>query len=93
MRSKLRPGGKLIIEVPHARDFPLHFLDLDAFKNFTLWSQHLILNTRESLLRFMQCTGLLVEVIEGCQRYDIANHMTWAAKKDLAAIRAVSMDR
>lgn len=81
MRSKLRPGGRLIVEVPHAKDFLLHSLGLHAFKDFTLWSQHLILHTRDSLRNFLFESGFSVEVITGCQRYSIANHMTWAAHR------------
>lgn len=81
LRAKLRPGGSLIVEVPHARDFLLYSLGLDAFKDFTLWSQHLILHTRESLRRFLVESGFSVAVIYSQQRYNLANHMTWAAKQ------------
>ena len=81
LRDKLRPGGSLIVEVPHARDFLLYSLSLDAFKDFTLWSQHLILHTRESLRRFLVESGFQVGVICGQQRYSLANHLTWAAKQ------------
>lgn len=43
-------GGLLIIEVPHARDFLLCEMELAEFREFTFWSEHLILHTRESLL-------------------------------------------
>lgn len=81
MRDKLRPGGSLIVEVPHARDFLLYSLGLDPFKEFTLWSQHLILHTRDSLRRFLSESGFSVEVIYGQQRYNLANHLTWAVKQ------------
>ena len=53
-KTHLNPGGILIVEVPHAKDFLLSNLKNEDFKNFTLWSQHLILHTRESLQRFLQ---------------------------------------
>ena len=81
LRDKLRPGGSLIVEVPHARDFLLYSLGLDAFKDFTLWSQHLMLHTRESVRRFLVESGFQIGVIYGQQRYSLANHMTWAAKQ------------
>ena len=77
---KLRPGGRLIVEVPHARDFLISFADLDAFKRFTFWSEHLILHTRESLEVFMRAAGFAQVAVEGFQRYPLANHLHWLAR-------------
>lgn len=73
----LKPGGILIIEVPHANDFLLGGLKNDAFKSFTLWSQHLVLHTRESLKRLLTYTGFEEVFVEGVQRYPLSNHLTW----------------
>ena len=35
LKSKLRRGGKIIIEVPHAQDFLILQNNLKEFKNFT----------------------------------------------------------
>ena len=48
IRGKMAIGAKIIIEVPHANDFLISFLDNDKFKSFTFWSEHLILHTRKS---------------------------------------------
>lgn len=45
----LKPNGKIIIEVPHAKDILLNQLYSEEFKKFKLWSQHLILHTKKSL--------------------------------------------
>ena len=79
-RKKLVPGGQLICEVPHARDFLLSFLKLEAFKKFTLWSEHLILHTRGSLDAFLRAAGYSDIVIKGHQRYPLANHLYWLSK-------------
>jgi SAM-dependent methyltransferase len=76
----LRPGGRLVVEVPHARDFLLSFADLDAFKQFTFWSEHLILHTRRSLEVFLRAAGFVDVIVEGFQRYPLANHLHWLAK-------------
>ncbi len=73
--------GTLIIEVPHARDFLINNLKLQAFIDFTLWSQHLVLHTRESLRLLLSDAGFKNIVIEGVQRYSIANHLCWIANK------------
>lgn len=69
--------GKVIIEVPHANDFLLTEAFPDEFMRFTLWSQHLILHTRESLYRMLQHVGLKNIRIEGVQRYPLSNHLHW----------------
>ena len=73
--------GKIIVEVPHAKDFLLQHLELESFKNFTLWSQHLILHTRESLNLMLVDAGFKNIHIEGVQRYGLANHLTWLKDK------------
>ncbi|MBF0205423.1 MAG: class I SAM-dependent methyltransferase [Oligoflexia bacterium] len=77
--KKLRHDGlgKIIIEVPHARDFLIDKLSLQAFIRFTLWSQHLILHTRESLTKTLIEAGYKNIQVEGIQRYSIANHLHW----------------
>ncbi len=74
IRRALRPGGVVIIEVPHARDVLLH---LDSFKEFSLWSEHLILHTRESLRKFLEVAGFSNIEIRGFQRYPLTNHLGW----------------
>lgn len=76
-RQKLRKGGRIIVEVPHANDFLLTYLACEAFKRHTLWSQHLILHTHESLRRLLEAAGFKNVVISGVQRYTLANHMHW----------------
>lgn len=80
MSGVLRSDGILILEVPHASDILLSQLETDAFKRFTLWSQHLILHTRESLRRLLQAGGFSDIVIEGVQRYPLSNHLNWLSQ-------------
>ena len=75
--QKLKPGGKLLIEVPHARDILLEFYQLDAFKAFTFWSEHLILHSKHSLQTFLSHCGFCDIDINGLQRYSLANHLYW----------------
>jgi SAM-dependent methyltransferase len=80
IRDKMSFGGKVIIEVPHARDFLISFLNLDAFKSFTFLSEHLILHTRDSLRIFLEKAGFSNISIKSFQRYPLANHLYWLAK-------------
>lgn len=77
IRAKMKLGGTVVIEVPHARDFLLSTLDLDAFREFTFWSEHLILHTRVTLEAFIRAAGFTNIAIQGCQRYPLANHLYW----------------
>ena len=76
----LRPGGVLLVEVPHANDLLLNQLRNDSFQNFTLWSQHLVLHTRESLRRLLKAGGFEGVLIEGVQRYPLSNHLSWLSR-------------
>ena len=80
IRSRLVSGGEIVIEVPHARDFLISFLDLAAFKEFTFWSEHLVLHTRESLRRILGAAGYRNVEIIGFQRYPLENHLHWIMK-------------
>jgi hypothetical protein len=72
--------GVLVVEVPHARDFLINEVHCQPFIDFTLWSQHLVLHTRESLKRLLQAAGFNDVSIYGLQRYGLANHLTWLSK-------------
>jgi 2-polyprenyl-3-methyl-5-hydroxy-6-metoxy-1,4-benzoquinol methylase len=81
LNSLLRIDGKIVIEVPHASDILLKFFELGSFKDFTLWSEHLILHTRESLKTFLEASDFKNVIVEGVQRYPISNHLHWLAKQ------------
>ena len=50
------------------------------YRDHTLWSEHLVLHTRESLSAVIEAAGLTVERIDGCQRYPLANHLHWLCR-------------
>lgn len=81
IRRVLRPEGRLLIEVPHARDALFTLYDCEAFKRFTFWSEHLVLHTRQSLKAILQAAGYRNSEIVGYQRYPLANHLYWLAKQ------------
>ena len=81
IRKSLKPGGKIVIEVPHAGDLLLlDEIGCNSFKSHTLWSQHLILHTRNSLKSMLLEAGFGNIVIRGEQRYPLSNHMKWLSK-------------
>lgn len=81
VREKLKPGARVLIEVPHARDALFTLYDSDAFKRFTFWSEHLVLHTRQSLTRLLDCAGFDRIEVSGCQRYPLSNHLHWLVRQ------------
>ena len=79
-QKKLKKSGVVVIEVPHAKDALLSLYESESFKKFTLWSEHLLLHTRESLKKFVEEAGFRVVSLQGIQRYSLANHLMWLAK-------------
>jgi SAM-dependent methyltransferase len=77
IKKIIKPGGTLIIEVPHARDFLFNQMDLESFKESTFWSEHIILHTKESLRKILVAAGFKNVKVEGFQRYPLANHLHW----------------
>lgn len=78
IRASLDPAhGRVVVEVPHARDALLELYRCVPFRDFTLWSQHLVLHTRDSLRRLLRAAGFDQIIIEGVQRYSLANHLRW----------------
>jgi SAM-dependent methyltransferase len=77
LHKSLTPGGKILVEVPHAGDVLLNNFNLEAFKKFTFWSEHLILHTRASLEKYLSVAGFKNISVKGFQRYPLANHLIW----------------
>jgi|TARA_B100001971_G_C18086532_1_gene481204 cyclopropane fatty-acyl-phospholipid synthase-like methyltransferase len=65
----------LIITIPHANDALLTGFDLQEYRDFILWSQHMILYTRDSISRLLQFCDFNVELIKGIQRFSLDNHL------------------
>lgn len=74
IRRAMKPGGTIVVEVPHARDV---LFKLEAFRDFSLWSEHLVLHTKESLAATLEHVGFSDIYIKGIQRYSLANHIGW----------------
>ena len=74
LKKIINKKGKLIIEVPHANDL---LLNLKVFRNFTLWSEHLVLHTKLSLKKYLNIAGFKIDNIIFVQRYNFLNHLKW----------------
>ena len=76
IKNLLNNKGKLIIEVPYAKDLLLNN-DLSSFKEFTFWSEHLVLHTKNTLKKFLTDAGFSNIKILNYQRYNLDNHFKW----------------
>lgn len=77
IRQRIAPGGEVLIEVPHAGDFLISRVDVPAFRNFTFWSEHLVLHTPASLTAVLNASGFTDIRVQGYQRYGFTNHLGW----------------
>lgn len=80
LATLLAPDGRLVVEVPSARDALLTLYDSAAFQRFTYWSQHLYLFDAPTLERLACQAGLRVAAISQCQRYPLSNHLHWLSR-------------
>jgi uncharacterized C2H2 Zn-finger protein len=80
IKDKMVDSGQIIIEIPHANDFLISFLESESFKSFTFWSEHLILHTRDSIEKLLIKVGFRNIIIKPYQRYPLANHLHWLSK-------------
>jgi SAM-dependent methyltransferase len=80
LRSQLefvRPGGRLVFEVPNAADALVTVYDVPAFERFYWSIAHHWYFTERSLGHVLAQLGLAWR-IRLDQRYDLSNHMVWA---------------
>ncbi len=80
LAQRLKPEGRMVVEVPSASDVLLTLYHCDAFKRFTYWSQHLFLFTASTLETLARQSGLRVVAMQFYQRYPISNHLYWLSK-------------
>ncbi|WP_214000075.1 class I SAM-dependent methyltransferase [Arsukibacterium sp.] len=81
----------LIVEVPHARDW-LICHGPKAFQDFTFWSEHLVLHTRQTLSFVLQQAGWQIQHISAVQRYPVWNHLQWCLQHKPTGVNATSHD-
>lgn len=80
MKSVLKDDGKIIIEVPNAKDALLTLYKNEAFSNFTYWSCHLFLYTDSTLRLLAKQAGLKVDFVKHIQRYPLSSHLHWLSE-------------
>lgn len=75
--SLLKPGGKIVFEIPNAADPLYSVYDIPAFERFYWSVAHPWYFSESSLHFLLKQLGHSYEVLRD-QRYDLSNHMVWA---------------
>ena len=73
----LKPGGKIIFEIPNAADPLYSVYDIPAFERFYWSVAHPWYFSEPSLHYLLNQLGRPYEILRD-QRYDLSNHMVWA---------------
>lgn len=76
LRSHLRDGGRLLIEVPNVEDVLLSRYAIPAFPPFYWQKAHYHYYSRKTLRDVLARAGYRAEVFP-LQRYDLSNHLVW----------------
>lgn len=74
INNKLNKNGILYLEIPCAQDF---LLNLNSYRNFILWSEHLVLHTKNSIIKLLKFCNFKNISVNFVQRYDINNLIGW----------------
>lgn len=72
----LKPGGKMMFEVPNANDPLISLYKIPQFELFYWWRAHHWYFTPKSLGYLLTKLGRPFEIFPG-QRYDLSNHLHW----------------
>jgi SAM-dependent methyltransferase len=73
----LKPGGKIIFEIPNAADPLYSVYDIPAFERFYWSVAHPWYFSEDSMHYLLNQLGQPYEILRD-QRYDLSNHMVWA---------------
>ena len=76
----LKPGGRIVLELPSGNDALLSLYDSEAFQNFTYWSAHIYLFNINTCEMLVKQSGLKPISIQPYQRYPLSNHLHWLSR-------------
>ncbi|MBI4348178.1 MAG: class I SAM-dependent methyltransferase [Elusimicrobia bacterium] len=76
LKKRLKPGGRLVLEVPNVDDVLLGPYRIPAFAPFYWQKAHYFNYSQKTFAAVLERAGLTCEVLP-VQRYDLSNHMVW----------------
>lgn len=75
IKGVLSDCGEVHIEVPNAKDYMID--KCPAYKQNSLWSEHVVIYTENSLRKLVEWCGFEVVDFKYIQRYSKSNHDNW----------------
>ncbi|MGE5373164.1 MAG: class I SAM-dependent methyltransferase [Solirubrobacterales bacterium] len=72
----LKPGGRLLVEVPNVEDALVSLYAVPAYLDFYYQKVHLYYFSTRTLTDTLERAGFKA-TIQGVQRYDLSNHIQW----------------
>lgn len=81
-RACLRPGGRILIEVPSLDDPLLSLYGSKPYGEFYFQTQHPYVYSASSLIRLLEGARLRPEKVIHHQRYGLENHLHWLSKEE-----------
>lgn len=80
LKKFLKKDGCVWIETPNADDALITLYECEEFKNFTFWSEHVILYNAITIERLIIKAGFNLEKVDFVQRYPLSNHLYWLSQ-------------
>ena len=86
--DQVKPGGRMIFEVPHREDALLSLYELSGYRDFILQKMHIFYHSVTSLKYVLDSLSLIYKIIPG-QRYGLKNHLSWVIKETSTSAKDV----
>jgi len=80
LRDILKPGGKIIIEIPNSEDALSNLYKIKEYNTYMYWSFHLYYFNMQTLQTLVKQVGLKMNYIKQIQRYPLSNHLCWLSE-------------
>jgi 2-polyprenyl-3-methyl-5-hydroxy-6-metoxy-1,4-benzoquinol methylase len=77
LKSFLRPGAHLHIEVPNVLDPLVAFYDVAPYRDFYYQEPHLYYFSPETLTNVCAAAGFEIKKVQGFQQTSVINHLHW----------------
>ena len=87
LKSFLRPGGHMHIEVPNLLDPLVWFYDVQPYRDFYYQEPHLYYFTPQTLTRVCEAAGFRPQKVYGFQQTSFVNHVNWLFRRRPQASR------
>lgn len=82
LKKLLKKNGIIILELPSNNDVLLNNNKMKNYKNFILWSEHIVIYSESLLSKLFKILNFKKFEIINFQRYGLQNHLGWQIFKE-----------